>query len=208
VKEIPKVLFRRAAEPVGRLLAGAGIPADAVSAAGLLLAAAAAYGFLSGRTIFTFCTLLGSGLCDLLDGAVARSGGRRGTPFGAVLDSTFDRYGEGLVLGAILVRMAAAAAPVWALAVAVLAILGSFLVSYVRARSEALGISCEVGLLERPERWLFLLVIALLRGAAMLWVLGALALLAHVTVIQRVIHVRRQAARLPALRVRSEKKAE
>jgi CDP-diacylglycerol--glycerol-3-phosphate 3-phosphatidyltransferase len=199
LRKKPKEIFRRAAVPAGRHLAALGVTANAVSVAGVVLAAAAAYGFLTGRTWFTFFTLFFSGICDLLDGAVARAGGRRGTAFGAALDSTLDRYGEGLVLGAILIRMAASGAPVWALIIAILANIGSFLISYVRARSESLGIPCEVGLMERPERWVLLLAVSLLRGAAMLWVLGVLAFLTHVTVAQRLVHVRREnAARISA----------
>jgi CDP-diacylglycerol--glycerol-3-phosphate 3-phosphatidyltransferase len=131
----------------------------------------------------------------LLDGAVARAGGRKGTLFGAALDSTLDRYGEGLVLGALTVRAVTQAEYPEHRALlgtlAVLAGIGSFLVSYVRARSEGLGIACEVGFLERPERLALLFVLAAWGDGGLPWILGALAVLTHVTFGQRLLHVRR-----------------
>ena len=194
-----KALFRQAAGPLGQALARGGIPANAVTVAGVLAAFAAAYGFLHGIRWLAFGALLGSGICDLVDGAVARAGGKRGTPLGAVLDSALDRYGEGLILGAILIRWSSQSHPGWPAILAVLAWIGSFLVSYVRARSESLGIPCEIGLLERPERWVFLLILALWGDRGVLWVLGTLAFFTHVTFLQRLHHIHRTAAGLGSL---------
>lgn len=98
-----------------------------------------------------------------------------------------------MILGAILVRLASRGQPVWLAAVALLAFIGSFLVSYVRARAEGLGITCDIGFLERPERWVLLLILAAWGDSGMPWVLGTLAVLTHVTFVQRLNHIRRHA---------------
>ncbi|MCA9728118.1 MAG: CDP-alcohol phosphatidyltransferase family protein [Candidatus Eisenbacteria bacterium] len=191
MKQTLKRVVRGAVDPVGRGLARVGFSANLVTATGLLFAGVAAYGFVRGDRWMAFLFLLLSGLSDLLDGAVARANSVRGTKFGAAFDSTLDRYGEGLVLGAILVSLAQRGATDWMLGLALLAGIGSFLVSYVRARSEGLGIPCEVGILERPERLVLLLVLALWGHPGEPWILGALALLTHVTFLQRLIHIHR-----------------
>lgn len=185
---------RGAAGPVGGLLARAGVSADMVTLAGVAAAFLAAYGFLVGSRPLAFSGLLASALCDLLDGAVARAGGRRGTRFGAALDSSLDRYGEGLVFGAILARVAASGQGLAVITFALLAGVGSFMVSYVRARSEGLGIPCEVGILERPERLLLLLLLSVWGAGGVMWIMGIIAVLSHVTFVHRLLHVRRMAA--------------
>ncbi len=190
-----KVWGRAVAAPVGRALAAVGIGANAVTVVGAVAAFPAAYGFYAGNHALAFGALLGSALCDLLDGAVARSRGGSGTRFGAALDSSLDRYGEGIVFGGLLVGLAARSAAPWLLGLAVLAGVGSFLVSYVRARSEGLQIPCEVGVLERPERLVLLLVLALWGDAGAVWILGTIAILSHVTFAQRLAVVYRTSSR-------------
>jgi CDP-diacylglycerol---glycerol-3-phosphate 3-phosphatidyltransferase len=194
LKRLLKKMFRGAAGPLGGALARIGVPADLVTVLGLMLAVAASYGFVEGRRRLSFVALLFSGLCDLVDGAVARAGGKRGTSLGAALDSTLDRYGEGLVMGAVVVRLGATGAPRWLILLGLLAWIGSFLVSYVRARSEGLGIPCEVGILERPERWVLLLILALWGDRGAPWILGAIAVLSHATFLQRLRHIRTESA--------------
>lgn len=185
-----KRAVRGAVDPIGRGLARIGLSANLVTGLGLVFAAVAAYGFVREDRALAFGFLLASGLFDLLDGAVARARDPHGTPsFGAAFDSTLDRYGEGLVLGGVLIGLASRGAPSWLLWLALLAGIGSFLVSYVRARSEGLGIACEVGLVERPERLALILLLALLGRPGEPWILGALALLTHITFIQRLHHV-------------------
>ena len=177
--------------PVGRAVGAIGISANVVTIAGLALAAGSGVLLARGFWRTAFVCLLGSGLCDLLDGAVARARGGAGSRLGAALDSTVDRYGEALVLTGILVHRVqhGAGAPfmwLWALALT-----ASFLISYVRARAEGLGLRCEVGLLERPERMGLLLVLCLLGPRAAPWILGVLALGGHITFVQRLILVHR-----------------
>lgn len=191
VKQWLKISFRAAARPLGSVLARVGVSANGITILGVLLAFPSAYGFYAGSRSWAFFGLLGSALADLLDGAVARAGGRSGTRFGAALDSTLDRYGEGVVLGGIVLGLASREAPFWLLSVATLAGIGSYLVSYVRARSEGLGIACEVGFMERPERIVCLLTLALWGDGGAPWVLSVLAVLTHLTFAQRLLHIQR-----------------
>jgi CDP-diacylglycerol--glycerol-3-phosphate 3-phosphatidyltransferase len=195
VKARLKHLVRGLAAPVGDGLARLGVSADAVTWTGVVAAGVAAWGFARGNYPLALGALFASGLCDLLDGAVARSGGRKGTAFGAALDSTLDRYGEGLVFGALTLRAVTQTEHPEHRALfatlAVLAGIGSFLVSYVRARSEGLGIACEVGFLERPERLALLVALAAWGDGGLPWILGGLAVLTHLTFGQRLVHVRR-----------------
>jgi CDP-diacylglycerol--glycerol-3-phosphate 3-phosphatidyltransferase len=130
-------------------------------------------------------------ILDILDGALARAGGKQ-TPFGAFLDSTLDRVGEGLMLGAIgLVFMRDGKE--LALALAMAAIGGSFLVPYARAKAEGLGIKADVGIGSRAERVVVISVgLALAPWGVLPWAIGVLALTAWFTVLQRILHVRRE----------------
>jgi CDP-diacylglycerol---glycerol-3-phosphate 3-phosphatidyltransferase len=130
-------------------------------------------------------------LLDILDGALARVGGKS-TPFGAFIDSTTDRVGEGAMLAAIALVFSQHGRH-WAVVVAVAAVVGSFLVSYTRARAEALGLKGDVGLGSRAERVVVItagLVFAPWGGLP--WAISLLAATAWLTVVQRVLHVRKQ----------------
>jgi CDP-diacylglycerol--glycerol-3-phosphate 3-phosphatidyltransferase len=130
-------------------------------------------------------------LLDILDGALARVGGKT-TPFGAFIDSTTDRVGEGAMLAAIALVFSRHGMD-WAVVVAVAAVVGSFLVSYTRARAEALGLRGDVGLGSRAERVVLItagLVFAPWGGLP--WAIVALAATAWLTVVQRILHVRKQ----------------
>jgi len=171
---------------------------DALTVAGVALCiggAAAVYFEYSGWGFYWIGAVLfvvGSVL-DILDGALARSRGS-GSPFGAFLDSTVDRVGEGFMLGAIgLVFMRHG--QMWAVALAFAAIAGSFLVSYARARAEALGLRGDVGLGSRAERVVAITTGLLLAPLDELILPAAIALLtatAWMTVLQRILFVRRQ----------------
>jgi CDP-diacylglycerol---glycerol-3-phosphate 3-phosphatidyltransferase len=131
---------------------------------------------------------------DALDGRYSRMSGK-GTQFGAFLDSTLDRVEEGLVLAAVGVVFASQGDEP-AVAATVVAVLGSLMVSYTRARAEALGVECKVGLAQRPPRVVILALGILLGGISVGGVspvavaVYALALLTSVTAVQRVLHVR------------------
>jgi phosphatidylinositol phosphate synthase len=139
-----------------------------------------------GAFVFVFGSVL-----DILDGALARAGGKT-TPFGSFLDSTTDRVGEGAMLGAIALVFSRHGNEI-AVAATIAAIAGSFLVSYTRAKAEALGLRGDVGLGSRAER-----VVAITAGLVVApwgllqWAIYLLAATAWLTVIQRILHVRRQ----------------
>ncbi len=141
-----------------------------------------------GAALFVIGSVL-----DILDGALARSRGT-GSPFGAFLDSTVDRVGEGFMIGSIgLVFMRHD--QMWALALAFAAIGGSFLVSYTRARAEALGLKGDVGFGSRAERVIVIttgLVLAPLHDLILPSVIALLAATAWLTVVQRILFVRKQ----------------
>lgn len=144
--------------------------------------------------------ILGS-VCDMLDGRYSRMSGK-GSPFGAFLDSTLDRVSEGIVLAAVAAYFAQQQDD-WATLATVLTVVGSFSVSYTRARAEALGVECKVGIASRPVRVVILsigLVFAaeeLVPGVDLLEAaIYAMAALTIFTTFQRVFHVRTQLRRV------------
>jgi CDP-diacylglycerol--glycerol-3-phosphate 3-phosphatidyltransferase len=142
--------------------------------------------FWLGAVVFVIGSVL-----DILDGALARAGGMAST-FGAFLDSTTDRIGEAFMLGAIALALARDGNET-ALAFTFAALAGSFLVSYTRSKAEALGLRGDVGIGSRAERVVVItagLVFAPWGGLQ--WAIYVLAATAWVTVLQRILHVRRQ----------------
>jgi CDP-diacylglycerol---glycerol-3-phosphate 3-phosphatidyltransferase len=128
---------------------------------------------------------------DILDGALARAGGKS-TPFGAFLDSTTDRVGEGAMLSAIALVFARAGNDT-AVVFTVVAVAGSFLVPYVRAKAEALGLRGDVGLGSRAERVVVITAgLVLAPWGALQWAIYLLAATSLITVLQRVLYVRKQ----------------
>ena len=178
-------------------LARTGVTPNVLTATGvsLCLAAAVLVPFENHGTLLFFWLaaaifVVGS-LLDILDGALARVGGKT-TPFGAFIDSTTDRVGEGAMLAAIALVFARHGRD-WAVVLAVAAVVGSFLVSYTRARAEALGLRGDVGLGSRAERVVLItagLVFAPWGGLP--WAIVVLAATAWLTVVQRILHVRTQ----------------
>lgn len=128
---------------------------------------------------------------DILDGALARAGGKS-TPFGAFLDSTTDRVGEGAMLAAIALVFARHGNET-AVVLTVVAVAGSLLVPYARARAEALGLRGDVGLGSRAERVVVITAgLVLAPWGVLQWAIGLLAVTAWLTVVQRILHVRKQ----------------
>ena len=172
---------------------------NAISMTGLVLNLVAAglvwqrYFFLAG------VAFIAGSVMDTLDGRYSRMSGK-GTPFGAFLDSTLDRMEEGVVLAAVAAYFASRGDEL-AVAAVVVAVLGSLMVSYTRARAEALGVECKVGIATRPVR-VVILSIGLLfaRGASLgdfellAPAVYVLAVLTAFTAGQRIFHVRRELA--------------
>jgi CDP-diacylglycerol--glycerol-3-phosphate 3-phosphatidyltransferase len=185
---------RQAVVPLaGRLVNGGHVTPNTLTVGGLVLNVATVPLILSGHFIVAAVVLLAAGVCDMLDGAVARLS-EQVTPFGAFLDSTSDRLSEGVVYLAIGVWFARQG-HFWDLAAVFIALMMSFLVSYTRARAEALGLECKVGLASRPERVVLLIVGLLLARYHVLTVMvWAIAALTTYTVVQRILHVHRRLA--------------
>jgi CDP-diacylglycerol--glycerol-3-phosphate 3-phosphatidyltransferase len=201
-----------AVDPLVRLLLRSGARADHLTIVGFVFSLGAAAAFFEGQFRLAALALALSGVCDILDGQLARQSNTV-SRFGAFLDSTLDRVAEGAVLlgllgfylrnltalvfqpTRVLEQVQIGVEPItWAVVgmTAGLALLGSFMVSYTRARAEGLGLDCKVGWFERPERMVLIIVAGLLK---VFWAMSAalllLAILSFVTAAQRVTHVYR-----------------
>jgi phosphatidylinositol phosphate synthase len=212
-KERARRLAHLALDPVTSALHKLHVGPDVLTVCGLLISMTAAVTFLAGHFRHGAALMAAAGVCDVLDGELARRSDRR-SRFGAFLDSTLDRLSDGLVLAGIagfyvihlyeLVLDPPAAATeiargldprAWAVVAltAVLALVGSFMVSYTRARAEGLGLDGKVGWFERPERTVLLIVAASFGiGRWMSLALVLLAGLSFVTAAQRVAHIWKQ----------------
>lgn len=190
--------LRSLARPVAVGMGRVGLTPNALTLIGFAISCAAAV--LAGAQAWLPAGIVGliGGTFDMFDGALARATGRE-SRFGAFLDSTFDRWGEAVVYAGIATGGVFAAAPITTL-LAALAMASAFMVSYTRARAEGAGFHGEVGIAPRPERLVILsvgLALAGITSAPWPWLDLALALillLSTITVIQRIAHVRRQAA--------------
>jgi CDP-diacylglycerol--glycerol-3-phosphate 3-phosphatidyltransferase len=184
--------MRQAVVPVAsRIVTSSHITPNNLTVAGLLLSLATAPLIVSGHFIIAAIVLLLAGVCDMLDGAVARISAQV-TPFGAFLDSTSDRLAEGFVLAAVGIWYARQGGFV-TLGVVFAVMICSFLVSYTRARAEAVGLECKVGFASRPERVVGLMIgLVFARWHVLTIMLWLLAVLTAYTVVQRILHVRSQ----------------
>ena len=195
-----KLLASYLEDPVARLLSRLGIAPNVLTLLGLVIAGASAFLIASGYLAAGGVVLLLSGVFDTLDGAVARSTGRA-TRFGAVLDSVVDRVSESVILLGLLIfflRSPSSLSANWGAVLVLVALAGSLMVSYVRAKAESLGIECKVGVLTRTERVVVLaagLIVGQWWPPAVRVALGVIGALAAVTTVQRVVHVRRALAK-------------
>ncbi|MCW2667165.1 MAG: CDP-alcohol phosphatidyltransferase [Frankiales bacterium] len=186
-------------DPVAAGLLRAGITPDVLTVTGTVGVVLGALVFFPKGMFFTgTAVVFFSVITDLFDGAMAR---RRGTtsPFGAWLDSTCDRVADSAIFGGLVLWYAGRGDDTTLLAVALFCLASGQVVSYEKARAEGLGLTCNVGLAERAERLILVLLGTLLVGlgapdavlAALLWLLAAVT---AITVAQRFLEVRRQAA--------------
>ena len=193
--------------PLARALIAGGVNPNTITTLGTLVVIGSGVAFGLGAIRLGAFLLLFSGLFDILDGQVARQGGKT-TTFGAFYDSTLDRVGEGAVFSGLVLYFLSGPLPgdmkLRAVAACLVALVASFLVSYTRARAEALGVENRVGIAARAERLLLLGVPALVFGAGpgrqgvlLFWIVAVLAFVSAITVIQRVVHVARVARGAP-----------
>jgi CDP-diacylglycerol--glycerol-3-phosphate 3-phosphatidyltransferase len=178
-----------------------------VTVVGLILTFASAVLVAFGQLRWAGVVLVIAGTCDILDGALARST-HASYPYGAFLDSTLDRYSEGAIYIGLAAYFVSAGGPYqrWLVLATLAALAGSFLVSYVRARAQSLGFTCDSGLFARPER-VVVTVIGLIVGGYVLYaVVILLAVLTNLTALQRIREVWLQ-GRAQRLAIERETKA-
>jgi len=187
---------RRVFDPIVAALAAMGIPPLLVSLVGLALSLYGALLVADGGLALGGLLLLLAGVCDILDGDLARRRGVAST-FGAFIDSTLDRVTEFAYFGGIILYVVNRPGGFhdYEVAIVIVALAGSVLTSYARARAEGLGLECKVGVMERPER-IILLAVGLLLGYHVLRIIMTiLAAASMLTFLHRVIHVYRVSRR-------------
>jgi CDP-diacylglycerol--glycerol-3-phosphate 3-phosphatidyltransferase len=189
--------LNRMLAPVGSGLVRIGVTPDVITVVGTAGVATGALvffprGSLFGGTVFVTCFVF----ADLIDGVVARARGTSG-PWGAFLDSTLDRIGDGAVFGGLVWWYAAGGHEPILGALTLACLIGGTVISYAKARAEGLGFTCNVGIAERSERLIIVLVTTGLSGLGVPYVaavgLWVLAVATAFTVVQRFVVVRRQA---------------
>lgn len=191
-----RAVVGRVVDPAARFLLRIGLTPDAVTLLGTVAVAGIALWLFPTGHLFAGAVLIGVFvLTDMLDGAMARLSGRSG-PWGAFLDSTLDRVADAAVFVGLAWWFAEGGDDRVLLGLTLYCLVGGALVSYAKARAEGLGLRCDVGIAERTERIVIVLIATGLSGlgvpfaqAVGLWLLAALT---TVTVVQRIVHVRRQ----------------
>jgi len=189
-----KSIAYRFTEPVVRLLARTPITPSAITWFGFLLTVGAAILIITEHLLAAGLVVLIAGFFDMLDGALARHT-NQATRFGAVLDSTLDRLSEAvLLIGILVLFLYAAEQSITGILLASVALIGSPLVSYIRARAEALGLECQVGLFTRAERVIVLALGLLLNQIdnALIIALAIIVLFSFITAGQRLLFVWQQ----------------
>ncbi|MFI6323099.1 phosphatidylinositol phosphate synthase [Nonomuraea sp. NPDC050556] len=182
--------------PLGRALVRRGIGPNAVTAVGTLgTVVSALLLFPTDHLWWGSVAITVFVLFDLLDGVVARLGGGGGSTWGAFLDSTLDRVADAAIFAGLILYFAVQQDHLM-VGVTLFCLVTGAVVSYAKARAEGLGLTCDVGLAERPERLVVVLVAAGFDGLGVPYILAAgmwiLAVASAITVVQRVVHVYRQ----------------
>ena len=189
-------IWDKGMKPVGSFVGRSGVTPNQITILGVGVQAVASYLIVIDRLVAAGFVLTAAALLDTVDGAVAKARGLT-TKFGAFLDSTMDRLSDALVFLPIAwlylaEPTAGRAGQQWVAALALVTLVLSFLVSYAKARAEGLGYDCNVGLIERAER-LIVMILALVFNALLPSALVVLAVASLVTLAQRIAHVYKQA---------------
>jgi CDP-diacylglycerol--glycerol-3-phosphate 3-phosphatidyltransferase len=187
--DIRRNLAYRITDPIVRILGKSGITPNALTFINLALNIITAYVIATGHFLLGGVLVLVAGLFDLLDGALARFT-KQTTRFGAILDSTADRISEAAILCGLLIWYIPQEEASLEIVLIFIVLIGSFLVSYIRARAEGLGWQCQVGLFTRAER-VIVLAIALLVNQIFI-ALCVLAVFVYITVVQRLVYLWKQ----------------
>lgn len=189
-------IWDKGMKPVGGFIGRSGVTPNQITLLGVVVQAVVSYLIVVDRLAQAGFVLIAAALLDTVDGAVAKARGLT-TKFGAFLDSTMDRLSDALVFLPVAwlylaEPTAARADQQWVAALALVTLVLSFLVSYARARAEGLGFDCNVGLIERAER-LIIMILALVFNDLLPAGLALLALASLITLVQRMVHVYKQA---------------
>ncbi len=188
-----------AVKPIGNSLKRAGISADLITAVGIGMAFAAAVAIGAGRLRLGFLLLILTGIPDLLDGAVAKASGKSSLR-GAFFDSVSDRLTDGLLFGGIAYYLVASDGRAWVVMLPVAGYVTASVVSYIRAKADALGFDAHTGIVERAERIILLAVALLFSETLLLPILALIVVLNVITAGQRFVKVWHQATtQTPAL---------
>jgi len=176
--------------PLIKILTRWGINPNSFTLAGLIITSMAAVAFIMGHLrLGGFLILLG-GLCDTIDGSLARFA-NKATHFGAMFDSAVDRYSEFVMFFGMVVYFVMSKDYPTSV-VAFFALCGSIMVSYSRARAESLGFDSRVGIMQRPERIVFLGLGALIHPGALKFAIWLVAIFANFTALQRIRYAHKQ----------------
>jgi CDP-diacylglycerol--glycerol-3-phosphate 3-phosphatidyltransferase len=208
ISEKNRERYLKIIRPIGDFFARTGVHPNILSVSGLLLSAGAGLLYSHGRFFWAAWVVVFAGICDTLDGQIARQTNKRSV-FGAFFDSTLDRYSDMFLLiglayhfagGRVFLGLNGGDAPAesspWTVLVIILAIAGSFMVSYTRARAEGLGMNCKGGLMQRPERITLLIIgswlgsLPVVGSIILKFALLVLAVSANLTAIYRIIFIK------------------
>ena len=176
--------FIKLLSPLIKLFAGWGLSPNFFTVVGVVITVCGAVAFFMGFIRIAGLVILLGGLCDTVDGLLARATGKA-TRFGALLDSTVDRYAEFIMFFGIAAYFVYAGDYGMA-AGTLLALCGSFMVSYSRARAESLGLQAKVGIMQRPERIVLIGLGAIIHMNAFIFAIWLVAVLANFTALQRI----------------------
>ena len=193
--------FLTVIEPLAKLLVKLRIHPHIITVAGLIISLLAGNFYRLGLFIYAGFMVILAGICDVLDGYLARETNKM-SKYGALIDSTIDRYSEVFIFLGLAAYYHQRSS--YLALVIILAITGSMLVSYTRARAEGLGIKCKIGIMQRQERITALVIGTFLTGILqlvgiyhignyiMIFTIWFIAIMANITVIQRVIYIRKE----------------
>jgi len=186
LSDIGKGIGKYALTPPARLLGRLGLSPTVFTFIGLGVSAGAGVAFAAGGLRLGGLLVLLAGFFDMFDGVYARVNDKA-SRFGAFVDSTVDRYSESAYLTGLIYYYASLQNKDMAL-LTVLVLIGSVIVSYIKARAESLIESCKVGIMERPERMILLAAGCLIGGWFVFGSLLLLAVVAHITAVQRIVY--------------------
>lgn len=192
-------------KPIGNSIKRSGISADMLTATGIVMAVAAAVAIGAGALQLGLLLVILTGIPDLLDGAVAKASGKSSLR-GAFFDSVSDRLTDGLLFGGLAWYLIASDGRPWVAMLPIAGYVSASIVSYIRAKADALGFDARGGLVERAERFI-LICLGLLFEPILLWVLALIVVLNSITAVQRFAKVWVQATnQTPALASRQRRR--